>query len=212
MIPLDFQRLEPEEMRARADAFATELHRRRTVRHFSTEPIDLHVVRRCIEAAGSAPSGAHKQPWTFVLVTDPGVKSRIRAAAEEEEQAFYDGRASDEWLRDLEPFETNAVKPFLEDAPALIVVFAQTRSVDGGKHYYVPESVGIAVGMLIAALHHAGLVSLTHTPAPMKFLASILDRPRTERPYLLLPVGYPVDGCEVPELDRKPLADILIER
>ncbi len=212
MIPLGFERLPPEEMLARADAFATRIARRRSVREFSPDPVDLDVIRRCVDAAGSAPSGAHKQPWTFVLVTDPGVKARIRAAAEEEERAFYGGRAGDEWLADLQPFETDADKPFLEDAPALIAVFAQTKAPDGGKHYYVPESVGIAVGFLLAALHDAGLAALTHTPSPMKFLAGILGRPRGERPFLLIPVGYPAEGCRVPDLTRKPRSGILIER
>jgi iodotyrosine deiodinase len=212
VIPLQFERLSAEQMLAHADAFLETMQVRRTVRQFSADPVDLDVIRRCIAAAGTAPSGAHKQPWTFVLVTDPSVKKQIREAAEEEERAFYGGRAGAEWLSDLMPFETNADKPFLETAPALIVIFAQTKPPDGGKNYYVPESVGIAVGLLIAALHHAGLASLTHTPAPMKFLAQILGRPKGERPFLLMPVGYPADGCEVPDLDRKALSEILIER
>ena len=212
MIPLEFQRLDDAEMLERAEAFAERMGRRRSVRHFSSDPVRLDVIRRCVAAAGTAPSGAHKQPWTFVLVTDPALKAQIRAAAEEEERAFYGGRAGAEWLADLQPFETNADKPFIEVAPALIVVFAQTKATDGGKHYYVPESVGIAVGLLLAALHHAGLVALTHTPSPMKFLGQILGRPKSERPFLLLPVGYPARGCEVPDLERKPLAEILVER
>ncbi len=212
MIPLGFERLEPAEMLARAAAFAERMSRRRSVREFSSDPVDVDVIRRCVAAAGCAPSGAHKEPWTFVLVTDPATKSRIRAAAEEEERAFYAGRAGEQWLADLQPFETNADKPFLDAAPALLVVFAQTKAADGGKHYYVPESVGIAVGFLLCALHDAGLATLTHTPSPMKFLAQILDRPRHERPFLLLPIGYPADGCQVPDLRRKPLADLLFER
>lgn len=212
MIPLRFQRLSDAEMLERAESFAARMASRRSVRHFSSEPVDLDVIRRCVAAAGTAPSGAHKQPWTFVLVTDPVLKAQIRVAAEEEELAFYAGRAGAEWLADLQPFETNAEKPFLEDAPALIVVFAQAKAPDGGKHYYVPESVGIATGLLIAALHDAGLATLTHTPSPMKFLGSILGRPRSERPFLLLPVGLPADDCAVPELERKALSDILIER
>ena len=152
-----------------------------------------------IRAAASAPSGAHKQPWTFVLVTDPAVKTQIRAAAEEEERAFYGGRAGERWLKDLEPFETNWQKPFLEDAPALIAVFAQRHGEDKqDRHYYVNESVGIAVGFLLAGLHQVGLATLTHTPSPMKFLADVLDRPSSERAFLLIPVGFPADDCRSP--------------
>ncbi|RMG19422.1 MAG: nitroreductase family protein [Deltaproteobacteria bacterium] len=211
--PLAFQRLAPEEMRRRADAFFETLRRRRSVRHFSSEPIDLEVVRRCIAAAATAPSGAHKQPWTFVLVTDPAIKRRIREAAEEEERAFYGGRAPERWLEDVRPFGTDAEKPFLEDAPALIAVFAQRFGKEpDARHYYVQESVGIACGFLLAALHHAGLATLTHTPSPMRFLAEILERPENERPYLLIPVGYPAPGCQVPDLARKSLSEVLVER
>ncbi len=211
--PLAFQRLPPEAMRARAEAFLETMRRRRSVRHFSDEPIDLTVVRRCIEAAATAPSGAHKQPWTFVLVTDPETKRRIREAAEEEERAFYGGRAPERWLADLRPLGTDANKPFLEHAPALIVVFAQRFGKDQeARHYYVQESVGIACGFLLAALHHAGLATLTHTPSPMRFLSEILERPENERPYLLIPVGYPAPDCRVPDLSRKPLSEVLIER
>ena len=209
--PLQFQRLSPDEMRARAGATCEELRLRRSVRHFSPEPVDLGVLRRCIEAAAQAPSGANKQPWTFVLVTSAEVKRAIREAAEEEEKAFYAGRAPDRWLADLAPLGTDASKPFLEEAPALIVLFAQRHGADGEHHYYVNESVGIAAGFLIAALHHAGLATLTHTPSPMNFLAKILGRPAHERPYLLLPVGYPVPGCQVPDIQRKPLAEVLVE-
>jgi nitroreductase len=191
--------------------------RRRSVRDFSDEPVPLDVVRRCIETAAQAPSGANKQPWTFVLVTDPELKRRIREGAEAEERAFYAGRASERWLADLEPLGTDAKKPFLETAPALIAVFAQRHGPEdaGGepaRHYYVAESVGIACGFLIAALHHAGLATLTHTPSPMKFLGQILERPDNERPYLLLPVGYPAPDCEVPDIERKPLDTVLFER
>jgi len=211
-VPLNFARQSEETMRARAASLLAELTRRRTVRDFSDAPIPLDVVRRCIGAAAQAPSGANKQPWTFVLVTDPKVKARIRAAAEDEERSFYGGRAPQPWLDDLAPLGTDAHKPFLEHAPALIVVFAHRKGADGAKHYYVNESVGIACGMLLAALHMCGLATLTHTPSPMGFLSDVLDRPPHERAYLLIPVGYPVDGCQVPAISRKPPEQVLIER
>ena len=212
LVPLDFRRLPEPQMRARARELLELLARRRTVRHFSAEPIPLEVVRTAIHAASQAPSGANKQPWTFVLVTDPSLKRKIRAGAEAEERAFYGGRASVEWLEDLAPLGTDADKPFLETAPALIAVFAHSRSASGRKHYYVKESVGIACGMLLATLHLAGLATLTHTPSPMDFLGQILGRPKHEKPYLLIPVGYPAAGCEVPDIGRKPLAEVLVER
>ena len=212
-VPLRFERLAEPDMRARADTFLTRMRTRRSVREFSPEPIPLDVVRRCIEAAAQAPSGANKQPWTFALVTDAATKKQIREAAEEEERQFYGGRASERWLSDLAPLGTDWRKPFLEAAPALIAVFAQKHGTQKEDlHYYVAESVGIATGFLIAALHHAGLATLTHTPSPMHFLAKILGRPANERAYLLLPVGYPADGCTVPAIDRKPLAEVLVER
>ena len=198
-------------MRARAAAFLADLRTRRSVRHFSNSPVPLDVVRRCIEAAAQAPSGANKQPWTFALVTDPDLKRQIREGAEAEERVFYGGRAPQSWLDDLHPFGTDAVKPFLETAPALVVVFAQSKGPDDTKHYYVRESVGIATGMLLAALHLAGLATLTHTPSPMNFLGRILGRPASEKPYLLVPVGYPADDCEVPDISRKPLSEVLVE-
>jgi len=189
------------------------LARRRSVRQFSSEPVAREVLLECIRAAATAPSGAHKQPWTFVLVTDPETKRSIREGAEAEERAFYGGRAPQSWLRDLQPFGTDAEKPFLETAPALIVVFAQKHGPESGdRHYYVNESVGIAVGFLLAALHHAGLATLTHTPSPMRFLREILERPAHERPFLLIPVGYPAEGCRVPDLERKSLEEVLVER
>lgn len=209
--PLNFERLDEATMRERASAWLAELRERRSVREFSSEPVPLDVLRTVIETAAQAPSGANKQPWTFVLVTDPDTKSKIRAAAEAEERRFYEERATAEWLADLAHLGTDPEKPFLETAPALIVAFAQTRASDGGGHYYVKESVGLACGFLIAALHHAGLVTLTHTPSPMAFLGEILQRPAHERAFLLLPVGYPADGCEVPDIGRKPLADVLVE-
>ena len=208
--PLSFERLDEDEMRARAETFCKRLRTRRSVREFKPDPVPIDVLERCIEAAAQAPSGANKQPWTFVLVTDPATRRRIREAAEEEERAFYAGRAGEQWLRDLAPLGTGPDKPFLEEAPALIAVFAQRRGEGEDRHYYVAESVGIAVGFLLAALHGAGLGTLTHTPAPMKFLAQILGRPSHEKPYVLIPVGYPTDDCRVPDIERKPLDDVLV--
>jgi len=212
LVPLSFERLEPDTMRERATAFLERLRTRRSVRHFSADLVPLEVVRSCIEAAAQAPSGANKQPWTFVLVTDAELKRRIREGAEEEERAFYGGRAPDRWLEDLAPLGTDANKPFLEEAPALVVVFAHRQGADDERHYYVHESVGIACGFLLAALHHAGLGTLTHTPSPMGFLADILGRPKNERPYLLIPVGYPAPDCTVPDIERKSLSEVLVER
>lgn len=211
-VPLDFERLSEDESLQRAEALRSRLDTRRSVRHFSSEPISLDAVRACIQAAASAPSGANKQPWTFVLVTDPEMKRQIREGAEEEERAFYGGRATERWLEDLEPLGTGPEKPFLEDAPALIVVFAQrSGSESSERHYYVSESVGIATGMLLAALHLSGFATLTHTPSPMGFLREILGRPPSERPFLLIPVGLPSPGCEVPAIDRKPLEEVLLQ-
>ncbi len=208
--PLVFARQPTEEMLTRARATRDELALRRSVRAFSDEAIPLDVVRACIATAALAPSGANKQPWTFVLVSDPELKRRIRVAAEEEERAFYGGRAADQWLEDLAPLNTDANKPFLEHAPALIAVFAHRYGPNGSKHYYVQESVGIACGFLLAALHHAGLATLTHTPSPMGFLSKVLGRPDHERPFLLIPVGYPADNCVVPDITRKPLDEIMV--
>lgn len=211
MVPLEYERPAPAEMQQRAEGFLAEVSTRRSVREFSSDPIPDGVLERCIAAAAQAPSGANKQPWTFVVVRDPALKTKIREAAEEEERAFYGGRAPERWLRDLEPFATGPDKPFLEIAPALIVVFAQKSGVgEDERHYYVSESVGIACGVLLTALHHAGLVALTHTPSPMGFLGKILERPDTERPYLLIPVGYPAEDCEVPDIRRKALEDVMI--
>lgn len=215
MIPLAYEQYSEDEMRRRADSFYGDLRRRRSVRFFSERPIPIDVVKRAILSAGTAPSGAHKQPWRFALVTDPEVKRKIRLAAEEEERETYGRRMSEEWREALRPLQTDWRKPFLETAPALIVVFRcdyelladQTRK----KNYYVQESVGIAAGMLIAALHHAGLATLTHTPSPMIFLSRILERPQNERAFLLLPVGYPADDCVVPDFGRKRLDEILVE-
>ncbi|MEM1348361.1 MAG: nitroreductase family protein, partial [Myxococcota bacterium] len=210
-VPLDFERLAEPTMLTRSEDLFASLVKRRSVRAFSDEPIPLDVVRRAIHIAAQAPSGANKQPWTFALVTDPDIKCRIREAAEVEEREFYTRRASDEWLDDLHKFDTDWQKPYLEVAPALIVAFAQAQGGDGSKHYYVKESMGLACGFLIAALHQCGLATLTHTPSPMTFLRDILGRPKHEKPFLLLPVGYPADGCAVPDITRKPLEDVLVE-
>jgi len=208
---LDFRLLPPEEMASRARSFLEEVRTRRSVREFRPDPVPREVLLDCIEAAAQAPSGANKQPWTFVLVTNPEVKRRIREAAEAEERSFYGGRAPDRWLEDLEPLGTGPEKPFLEEAPALIAVFAQKHGAgEGERHYYVSESVGIAVGFLLVALHHAGLATLTHTPSPMQFLGEILERPKNERAYLLLPVGYPSERCEVPEIERKARDEVVV--
>ena len=211
-IPLPgYQEYPVEEMERRAAEFCTEMARRRTVRQFSDRSVPRTVIERCLETAGSAPSGANRQPWHFAVVEDPGVKRAIRKAAEEEERTFYEGRAPDEWLEALEPLGTDRHKPFLETAPYLIAVFAQRYGTapDGGKqrNYYVTESVGLATGLLIAALHHSGLATLTHTPSPMGFLNEILGRPDSERPFLLLVVGYPAPDAVVPDISRKPLED-----
>ncbi|MDR8393151.1 nitroreductase family protein [Aliifodinibius sp. S!AR15-10] len=201
-----------EEMRQRVRDFYGDLKRRRTVREFADRAVPREVIEDCIRAAGTAPNGANMQPWHFVAVSDPGVKSKIREAAEEEEREFYEHRANEEWLEALEPFGTDHHKPFLEEAPYLIAIFEKRYDLDeqGHKtqHYYVKESVGIATGMLITAIHRAGLVSLTHTPNPMGFLNEILDRPKNERPFLLLVVGYPSEGVEVPDITKKPLDEI----
>ena len=186
------------------------LRLRRTVRMFSDRPVSEETIRWIVAAAGTAPSGANKQPWRFVAVSDPSLKRRIREAAEAEEREFYERRAPEEWLRDLEPFGTNPEKPFLETAPWLIVVFKMMKTDEGGQVYYVNESVGIATGLLLSAIHRAGLVSLTHTPSPMGFLAEVLGRPAHERPFLLIPVGYPSEDCVVPDIARKPLEEILV--
>jgi nitroreductase len=196
-------------MVARATIFSDALRRRRTVRDFSDAPVPREVLEPCLLAAGSAPNGANLQPWHFVVIGNPAIKREIRVAAEEEERSFYAERATPEWLEDLAPLGTDAEKPFLERAPWLIAVFAERwRSMPDGRrraNYYVPESVGIATGFLIAALHHAGLATLTHTPSPMGFLNRILDRPANEKPFLLLVVGHPGTDVRVPDITKKPL-------
>lgn len=209
---LDFKEFSKEEMLARSTSFLNDIVSRRTVREFSDRPVPIEVIENCIKSAASAPSGANKQPWQFVIVQDPEVKSKIREAAEVEEKEFYGHRATKEWLEDLNQFGTDWHKPFLEVAPYLIVVFRQIYDVeDDGSHrknYYVSESVGIASGFLLAALHNAGLATLTHTPSPMNFLGEILERPANEKAYLLIPVGYPDDDAKVPEITKKPFDEI----
>jgi nitroreductase len=199
-------------MSRRAAEFYAEIARRRTVRQFSDRPVPRWLIEQCLLAAGTAPSGANLQPWHFVAVADPAIKRQIRDAAEKEEREFYHGRAPAEWLEALEPLGTDEHKPYLEAAPWLIAVFAERYGVTpSGKrvsHYYVQESVGIATGLLIAALHHAGLVALTHTPSPMGFLNEVLDRPQHEKPFLLLVTGYPAADAEVPDIGKKPLGEI----
>jgi nitroreductase len=201
-----------EEMRQRAVDFYANIKRRRTVRDYSDRPVSREVIENCLLAAGTAPSGANQQPWHFVVVSDPSIKKQIREAAEEEERAFYGGRASDEWLEALSHLGTDEHKPFLEIAPYLIVIFAQNYGLDSDgdkvKHYYVSESVGIATGMLITAVHNAGLVSLTHTPSPMNFLGEVLNRPPNERAFLILVVGYPKEDAQVPVITKKSLDEI----
>jgi len=192
-----------------AQRFYDTMKLRRTVRTFSDRPVSQETIEWICRAAGTAPSGAHKQPWQFVAINDPALKHEIRIAAEAEEREFYARKANDEWLADLGPFGTDEHKPFLDIAPWLIVVFKYSKTPEGGQVYYTNESVGIAIGLLLAAAHHAGLVTLTHTPSPMAFLSKILNRPEYERPYLLIPVGYPAADCTVPDLQRKPLQEIM---
>ena len=211
-IPLEKYREYPvEEMRQRLDDFYREMKRRRTVREFSDRPVPRDIIETALKAANTAPSGANLQPWHFVVVSGSETKTKIRVAAEDEEREFYEHRASEEWLAALEPLGTDEHKPFLETAPYLIAVFLQKFGdlSDGRKvkHYYPSESTGLATGILITALHMAGLTTLTHTPSPMKFLNEILGRPRNERPFLLLVVGYPADNAEVPDIERKPLQE-----
>lgn len=212
-VPLQGYRSYPEpEMRRRATSFYEDLRRRRSVRRFSDRPVSREIIEDCLRAAGTAPSGANMQPWTFVVVTEPGVKRKIREAAEKAEREFYRERASEQWLQDLTPLGTGEEKPFLEKAPYLIAIFARRYRItpDGRKvgHYYVNESVGIATGVLITALHNAGLASLPYTPSPMGFLNDILGRPSSERPFLVLVVGYPADDAMVPDISRRPLEEI----
>jgi len=215
-IPFAPERLPEDEMRERATVFYDRMVRRRSVRDFSSDPVPRDLVETAILTAATAPSGAHQQPWTFVLIGDPETKRRIRLAAEEEERTNYlDGRMPEEWQEEIARLGTSWQKPYLEEAPWIVVLFEQRYGIDPDgerlKHYYVKESVGIAAGMFIAALHTMGLSTLTHTPSPMAFLTKLLERPANERPFILFPVGYPADGTVVPKLERKQLDDILIE-
>ena len=209
---LDFQEFTGEDMQSRSETFLNEMSKRRSIRTFSDRSVPIEIIYNCIQTAASAPSGANKQPWLFVVVKDPAVKAKIRQAAELEEKEFYRHRATKEWLEDLNQFGTDWHKPFLDIAPYLIVVFKQAYDIndDGSqrKNYYVNESVGISSGFLLAALHHAGLATLTHTPSPMNFLGEILNRPPNEKASLLIPVGYPAADTTVPELIKKPLEEV----
>ena len=209
---LDFEEYSDSKMRSRSESFLNEIITRRTVREFSDRIVPIDIINNCIKTAASAPSGANKQPWQFVVVRDSGIKTKIREAAEKEEKEFYGHRATKEWLEDLNQFGTDWHKPFLDIAPYLIVVFRKIYDLeDDGtqrKNYYVNESVGIASGFLLAALHHAGLITLTHTPSPMNFLGEILNRPKNERAFLLIPVGYPAKDAEVPDISKKPFGEI----
>lgn len=212
-VPLEFERLSAEEQLARSREFLERMSTRRSVRQFSREPVEFELVENAISAAGTAPSGANQQPWTFVVVSDPELKREIRAAAETEEREAYEHRMTEEWLQALEPLGTDWRKPHIEDAPYVMVVFEQAYGLEGGrrwKHYYAKESVGIAVGLLLASLHLAGLATLAHTPSPMNFLARILGRPRNERAFCLIPIGYPAEGSTVPKLEKKGLEEILL--
>ena len=209
---LDFEEYSESKMRSRSESFLNEIITRRTVREFSDRIVPIDIINNCIKTAASAPSGANKQPWQFVVVRDSGIKTKIREAAEKEEKEFYGHRATKEWLEDLNQFGTDWHKPFLETAPYLIVVFRKIYDLeDDGtqrKNYYVNESVGIASGFLLAALHHAGLATLNHTPSPMNFLGEILNRPKNEKAFLLIPVGYPAKDAEVPDITKKPFSEI----
>lgn len=211
-IPYVREEYSAEEMIARSSDFYLRMDTRRTVRDFSPAEIPDEVIDNIIRTASTAPSGAHKQPWSFCVVRDPEIKKQIRIAAEKEEFESYNGRMPAEWLKDLAPLGTDWKKPFLETAPALIVVFKRSYELSGElkkNNYYVTESVGLACGLLLAAIHNAGLVALTHTPSPMNFLCEVLERPANEKPFLLIPIGRPFEGCLVPKLTRKPLNEVL---
>lgn len=214
-IPHRPQRVAQDEMLRRARDFYAEMDRRRSVRHYASDPVPRELVELAIRAASTAPSGAHRQPWRFVAVDDPEIKREIRHAAEAEEKKNYQGgRFPEEWIEALEPLGTTWEKPYLETAPWLVVVFEELYGFDEAgekrKNYYVKESVGIACGLFIAALHHMGLVTLTHTPTPMRFLGDILGRPKNEKPYILFPVGYPAPDAQVPDIERKSLAEVAL--
>ncbi|MEM1093905.1 MAG: nitroreductase family protein [Bacteroidota bacterium] len=212
-IPLDFEPRMPASMLERADAFYELMNRRRSVRFFSDQPVPRHLIEQAIRTAGTAPSGAHREPWRFVAISDPALKREIRIAAEKEEYESYHGRMNQEWLDALAPIGTDWQKPFLETVPWIVVCFAELYGLDEDgnrtKNYYVQESCGLACGLFIAALHNMGLATLTHTPSPMKFLGQILGRPKNEKPFILFPIGYPTDDATVPDLQRKPLDELV---
>jgi len=210
---LEYQKTNKSDLAQRSSDFLRKMKSRRSIRHFSDEPIPIEVIENIVKTAATAPSGANKQPWKFIIVSNKEIKKQIREAAEKEEREFYEHRAPQSWLNDLEQFETNGEKEFLEVSPYLIVVFKELYSEENeerNKNYYINESVGIATGLLIAAIHNAGLVTLTHTPSPMGFLGEILNRPSNEKPFLLLPVGYPAENAKVPDIKRKDTKDILV--
>jgi iodotyrosine deiodinase len=216
MIPHHFVRLSPKSQLRRAKDFYAEMDRRRSVRFFSDDAVPRHLIEQAIRTASTAPSGAHRQPWTFVVTGDPTVKRRIREAAEEEERINYEGaRLPDHWRKALEPIGTDWHKEFLETVPWVVVLFEQRYGFDASgeklHHFYVKESCGIAAGMFITALHHMGLATLTHTPSPMAFLTKLLGRPENERPFCMFPIGYPADDCVVPDLRRKDLDEVMVE-
>lgn len=216
MIPLRFERMSPEEQHDRADSFFEEMNRRRSVRFFSDETVPRHLIEQAIRTASTAPSGAHRQPWTFVLVGDPTTKRQIKVAAEDEERINYEGgRLPEHWKEALEPLGTDWHKDFLENVPWIVVMFEQRYGVGGDgeqiHHFYVKESCGIAAGVFISALRHMGLATLTHTPSPMKFLTKLLGRPENERPFGMFPIGYPAGDCVVPDLRRKTLDEVMVE-
>lgn len=211
-LPYKGVRYAKAEMLQRSRDFYSYMDKRRSVRDFSNKPVPWEIIENIVMTAATAPSGAHKQPWSFCVVSDPEIKKAIRIAAEKEEYENYHGRMSDEWMKDLHPLGTDWHKPFLETAPYLIVLFKKAYDLENGhkrKNYYVSESVGIAAGFLLTAIHNAGLVALTHTPSPMSFLQTILDRPENERPFLLIPIGYPASETQVPELTRKNKDEVL---
>lgn len=214
MVPLDFQHLPEEEMLRRAREFYAGMNRRRTTRHFSDQSVPRELIENAIRTAGTAPSGAHQQPWTFVAISDPAIKRMMREAAEEEERVNYGGRMPPEWLDALAPLGTDAVKEHITTAPYVVVLFRHVYGIrpDGTRrtHYYSTESCGIAAGLFIAAIHQMGLATLTHTPSPMGFLTRLLRRPENEKPFLLMPVGYPAPDARVPDLARKPLDEIAV--
>lgn len=211
-ISYNFKEMSEETSIKRSEEFYHMMKKRRTVRTFSSRKVNDEIIKNCIKTAASAPSGANQQPWHFVVVTNPHIRKKIRDAAEKEETEFYGGRAPEEWLNALKKFETNEVKPFLEEASHLIVIFQKSYDIDSKENkikiYYSKESVGISVGMLITAIHNAGLVSLTHTPSPMNFLNSILNRPENEKPFLIIAAGYPAEKTKVPDIEKKSFAEI----